>query len=70
VEIIACGEIGVTESHFMTVAEASFAIRAKALSPLELTKSFVNRIKALDGQLDSCLMVLEETARAMAVLEG
>jgi len=55
-----------TEPHFMTIAEASSAIRAKRLSPVELTKSFLSRIKALDGQLDSYLLVLEETALAAA----
>ena len=47
-----------TEPHFVTIAEASAAIRAKTLFPVELTQSFLNRIKALDGQLDSYLMVL------------
>ena len=55
-----------TEPHFMTIAEASSAIRAGSLSPVELTHSFLNRIKALDGQLDAYLMVLEETALADA----
>ena len=55
-----------TEPHFMTIAEASAAIRARSLSPVELTQSFLSRIKALDGQLDSYLMVLEETALAVA----
>jgi len=50
----------------MTIAEASSAIRARTLSPVELTQSFLNRIKALDGQLDAYLMVLEETALAAA----
>jgi aspartyl-tRNA(Asn)/glutamyl-tRNA(Gln) amidotransferase subunit A len=63
---IACEETGMTEPHFMTIAEASSAIRAKSLSPVELTQSFLNRIKARDGQLDAYLMVLEETALAAA----
>jgi hypothetical protein len=55
-----------TEPHFMTITEASAAIRAKSLSPVELTQSFLSRIKVLDGQLDSYLMVLDETALAAA----
>ena len=55
-----------TEPHFMTIAEASAAIRARRLSPVELTQSFLKRIKMLDGQLDSYLMVLEEIAVAAA----
>jgi len=66
VEIIAREDTGMTEPHFMTIAEASAAIRAKTLSPVELTQSFLSRIKALDGQLDSFLVVLEETALAAA----
>jgi len=66
VETIAREETGMTEPHFMTIAEASSAIRARTLSPVELTQSFLNRIKALDGQLDAYLMVLEETALAAA----
>jgi hypothetical protein len=46
-EIIACEETGMTEPHFMTIAEASAALRATSLSPIELTQSFLNRIKAL-----------------------
>src|SRR5580692_9765935 len=66
VETNAREETGMTEPHFMTIAEASSAIRARTLSPVELTQSFLNRIKALDGQLDAYLMVLEETALAAA----
>ena len=66
VETNAREETGMTEPHFMTIAEASSAIRARTLSPVELTQSFLNRIKVLDGQLDAYLMVLEETALATA----
>jgi aspartyl-tRNA(Asn)/glutamyl-tRNA(Gln) amidotransferase subunit A len=50
----------------MTIAEASAAIRRKSLSPVELTQAFLNRIEALDGKLDSYLLVLKETALAAA----
>src|ERR1700733_10688025 len=65
-EIIAREEAGMTEPHFMTIAEASSAIRTRSLSPVELTQSFLNRIQALDGQLDSYLTVFEETALVAA----
>jgi len=55
-----------TEPHFMTIAEASAAIRARRLSPVELTQSFLSRVKSLDGRFDSYLMVLEEAAIAAA----
>ena len=55
-----------TEPYFMTIAEASAAIRTRTLSPVELTQSFLSRIAKLDGQLDSYLMVLEEPALAAA----
>ncbi|MGE0418360.1 MAG: amidase [Acetobacteraceae bacterium] len=55
-----------TDLHFLTIAEASALIRARQLSPVELTGAFLNRIKALDSQLDAYLMVLEEPALAEA----
>jgi aspartyl-tRNA(Asn)/glutamyl-tRNA(Gln) amidotransferase subunit A len=58
----------VTELHFMTIAEASAKIRAKTLSPVELTQAFMQRIAALDGQLNSHILVLEEQALAAAKL--
>jgi len=44
-----------TDLHFMTIAEASGLIRAGKLSPVELTRAFLARIKALDGQLNAFL---------------
>ena len=55
-----------TEPYFMTIAEASAAIRTRNLSPVELTRSFLSRIAQVDEQLDSYLMVLEEPALAAA----
>ena len=55
-----------SDLHFMTIAEASALIRTGKLSPVELTKSFLSRISALDGQLDSYLMVLGDQALADA----
>ncbi len=56
----------VTELHFLTIAEAATLIRAKTLSPVELTQAFMTRIKALDGRLNSYLLLLEEQAMARA----
>ena len=51
---------------FPTIAEASKLIAAKKLSPVELTKSCLDRVKKLDGTLNAFLMVTEERAMADA----
>src|SRR6202020_484233 len=56
----------VTDLHFLTIAEASAKIRSKALSPVELARSFMARIKALDPKLNSHILVLEEATLASA----
>jgi aspartyl-tRNA(Asn)/glutamyl-tRNA(Gln) amidotransferase subunit A len=48
--------------YFMTIAQASALLRAGKLSPVELTKAFLERIRTLDGQLNAYLLPLEETA--------
>ncbi len=55
-----------SELHFLTIAEASAKIRAKTLSPVELTQAYLTRVKALDGQLNSHILVLEDQALAAA----
>lgn len=55
-----------TELHFLTIAEASAKIRAKTLSPVELTQAYLTRVKALDGELNSHILVLEDQAIAAA----
>jgi aspartyl-tRNA(Asn)/glutamyl-tRNA(Gln) amidotransferase subunit A len=55
-----------TDLHFLTIAQASARIKAKALSPVELTKAFLARVKHLDGRLNSHLLLLEEQALADA----
>ncbi len=55
-----------SELHFLTIAEASAKIRAKTLSPVELTQAYLARVKALDGQLNSHILVLEDQALAAA----
>ncbi|MGI4941535.1 MAG: amidase [Janthinobacterium lividum] len=49
-----------------TIAEASGLIRAGRLSPVELTRACLDRIRALDGQLHAFILVLEEQALADA----
>jgi aspartyl-tRNA(Asn)/glutamyl-tRNA(Gln) amidotransferase subunit A len=55
-----------TDLHFMTIAQASAQIRARTLSPVELTEAFLARVKRFDITLNSHLLVLEEQARADA----
>jgi len=55
-----------TDLHFLTISQASAQIKAGKLSPVELTKAFLTRIKKLDGALNSHLLVLEEQAMADA----
>ena len=51
-----------SDLHFLTIAQASSQIRAKKLSPVELTKAFLARVKLVDGRLNSHLLVLEDQA--------
>jgi aspartyl-tRNA(Asn)/glutamyl-tRNA(Gln) amidotransferase subunit A len=55
-----------TDLHFLTLAQASSQIRARTLSPVELTQAFLARVKQYDGALNSHLLVLEEQALADA----
>jgi aspartyl-tRNA(Asn)/glutamyl-tRNA(Gln) amidotransferase subunit A len=55
-----------SDLHFLTIAQAAALIQAKKLSPVELTKAFLDRIKSLDGQLNAYLMPLEDAALADA----
>jgi aspartyl-tRNA(Asn)/glutamyl-tRNA(Gln) amidotransferase subunit A len=58
--------MAVSDLHFLTVAEASRLIGARKLSPVELTKAYLDRIAALDDQLDSFVTLTADRARAEA----
>jgi aspartyl-tRNA(Asn)/glutamyl-tRNA(Gln) amidotransferase subunit A len=53
-------------SGILTIADASNLIAEKKLSPVELTKSHLERIKKLDPTLNAFLLVSEERALADA----
>jgi aspartyl-tRNA(Asn)/glutamyl-tRNA(Gln) amidotransferase subunit A len=53
-------------AEFLTIAEAAKRIATKDLSPVELTKQCLARIKALDGRLNSFILLTEERALADA----
>jgi aspartyl-tRNA(Asn)/glutamyl-tRNA(Gln) amidotransferase subunit A len=55
-----------TLSEVPTLAEAARQIAKKSLSPVELTKACLDRIKAYDGRVNSFLLVTEERALADA----
>jgi aspartyl-tRNA(Asn)/glutamyl-tRNA(Gln) amidotransferase subunit A len=51
---------------FLTIAEAAALIGAKRLSPVELTRAFLNRIEQLNGRLNAYVRVLHDGALAAA----
>ena len=51
---------------FITIADASRLIRARKLSPVELTKALLARIAALDGIYHAYIVVTAEVALAQA----
>jgi len=51
---------------FLTIAEASKLIAAKQVSPVELTRMCLDRVKKLDPTLHSFLLVTEDRAMADA----
>lgn len=53
-------------ADFLTIAEASKLIAARKLSPVELTKTCLERIGAMDPILNAFLLVTEERALADA----
>jgi aspartyl-tRNA(Asn)/glutamyl-tRNA(Gln) amidotransferase subunit A len=52
--------------EFLTIAKASQLIASRALSPVELTETYLARIEALDHRLDSFVTLTAERARAEA----
>ena len=50
----------------MTVREAGRLLKDRKLSPVELTRAFLNRIEQLDGKLQAYITVLSERALAEA----
>ena len=59
-----------TDLHFLGIAETARLIRAKKLSPLELTEAMLVRIAALDPRLNAYITVTADLARAQAAAAG
>src|SRR6202012_4151501 len=55
-----------TDLHFLTIAEAARQIERRQLSPVELTRAFLDRIAAIDPQLNAYLLVSADQALAQA----
>lgn len=51
-----------TALHYSTIAEAAEAIQKHEVSPVELTRMFLDRIEALDNQLHAFITVTAESA--------
>jgi aspartyl-tRNA(Asn)/glutamyl-tRNA(Gln) amidotransferase subunit A len=51
-----------TELHFLTIAEAAGMIERRQLSPVELTRALLDRIAAVDPQINAYLLVTAERA--------
>lgn len=52
--------------HFLTIAQASELIRARKLSPVELTQAYLDRIAAYDGQLHAYITITADHALQQA----
>ena len=55
-----------TPLHYQTIAEVGARLRARELSPVELTSAILERIEALDGGLKSYATVMADSAMASA----
>ena len=55
-----------TNLCFLTIREAGEMMLRRELSPVELTRAFLDRIDATDGQLHSFITLLREEALAEA----
>ena len=55
-----------TPLHYQTIAEVGARLKARELSPVELTTAILQRIEALDGNLKSYATVMADSAMASA----
>src|SRR5262249_61985996 len=61
---------GSTDLHFLSIAEAARLIERRQLSPVALTRAFLDRIAAIDPQLNAYLLVTAEQALGPAPRAG
>jgi aspartyl-tRNA(Asn)/glutamyl-tRNA(Gln) amidotransferase subunit A len=55
-----------TDLHFLSITAAARLIERRQLSPVELTQAFLDRIEAIDPQLNAYLLVTAELALKQA----
>ena len=55
-----------TELCYLTIREAGQLLKRRELSPVELTRAFLDRIEALDSKLQAYITVLPQRAMAAA----
>src|SRR5262245_53614004 len=55
-----------TDLHFLTVAEAAKLIKARKLSPVELSEACLQRIESFDPQLNAYITLTADSARREA----
>jgi aspartyl-tRNA(Asn)/glutamyl-tRNA(Gln) amidotransferase subunit A len=55
-----------TDLHFLTISEAAHLIERRLVSPVELTRAFLQRTEAIDPQLNAYLLVTADRAMAQA----
>ena len=58
--------VSTNDLHYLTITEAAPLIRDGRLSPVELTRAYLDRIDAIDGQLNAFVTLLPEKALAQA----
>jgi aspartyl-tRNA(Asn)/glutamyl-tRNA(Gln) amidotransferase subunit A len=58
--------VSTTDLHFLTIAEVGPLIREGQLSPVDLTRAYLERIDAVDGRLDAFVTLLREEALSQA----
>jgi aspartyl-tRNA(Asn)/glutamyl-tRNA(Gln) amidotransferase subunit A len=56
----------VSDLHFITISEASRLIQARKLSPVELTRAYLDRIEAVDAQLHAYITLTADLALEQA----
>src|SRR6185436_9337519 len=54
------------ELCYLSVADAAGRLRDRSLSPVELTEAYLDRIAAIDGQLNAYITVTADHARRQA----
>ena len=52
--------------HYLELTELAACIKARKISPLEVTRAQLDRIAALDGELGSYVHVMADAAMAQA----